>query len=138
MTHPPRACVAEPSVSRLSWLGARLVSQVGRGCGTRPGEPGKIRRVITESRDRHTMAATFWALDPLAALLWEYDASTAYLIRLANRRMWATGTPLPALDALDAATVAGLEERAKAMGADETVVLALEALERYLADIDPR
>ena len=72
-------------------------------------------------------------------LLWDYDAPTACLLRLADRRMWATGTPLPAdvVDALDPATVAELEERANAMNADETVALALDALDRYLAAIDP-
>jgi hypothetical protein len=79
-------------------------------------------------------------LDALAALLWEYDAPTAYLLRLANRRMWATGTPLPthSADALGPATVAELEQRAYAMDPDETVALALDALDRYLAAIDPR
>jgi hypothetical protein len=54
--------------------------------------------------------------------------------------MWATGTPLPADAAatLGPATVAELEERANAMNADETVALALDALERYLAAIDPQ
>jgi hypothetical protein len=40
-------------------------------------------------------------------------------------------------DALDPATVAELEERANAMDAEETVALALDALDRYLAAIDP-
>jgi hypothetical protein len=54
--------------------------------------------------------------------------------------MWATGSPLPAdaVDALDAVTVAELEERADAMDAEETVAFALDALERYLAAIDSR
>ena len=116
-----------------------LAAMAVSGTGDRAAAAREIRRVITESRDRHTMATAFWALDPLAALLWEYDAPTAYLLRLANRRMWATGTPLPAhaVDALDPATVAELEERANAMDADETVAFALDALERYLAAIDP-
>jgi hypothetical protein len=74
-------------------------------------------------------------------VLWEYDAPTAYLLRLAaNRRLWANRTPLPAdaADALDPATVAELEERANAMNDEDTVALALGALDRYLAAIDPR
>jgi hypothetical protein len=97
--------------------------------------------VITESRDSHTMATVFAALGPLAALLWHHDGPTAYLLRVARRRMWAgPGSPLPAhaLDALDPATIAELEEWANAMSADETVAFALEALERYVAAIDPR
>jgi predicted ATPase/class 3 adenylate cyclase len=117
-----------------------LAAMAVTGAGDRATAAREIRRVITEYRDRHTMAGALGALDPLAVLLWEYDAPTAYLLRLANRRMWATGTPLPAhaVDALDPATVAELEERADAMDADETVALALDALERYLAAIDPR
>jgi hypothetical protein len=61
-------------------------------------------------------------------------------MRLLARRMWATGTPLPAdaVDALDPATVAELEARANAVNVDETVAFALDALERYLAAIESR
>ena len=109
------------------------------GTGDRATVAREIRHVITENRDRHTMATAFWALDPLAALLWDYDPAAAYLLRLANRRRWATGTPLPAnaADVMDPVTVAELEERANAMNADETVALALDALDRYLAAIEP-
>jgi predicted ATPase len=109
------------------------------GTGDRARAAREIHRVITEARDSHTMAVVFVALGPLAALLSDYDARTAYLLRLAARRMWATGPPLPtdAIDALDPATVADLEERANAMDADEIVAFALDALERYLAAIDP-
>ena len=85
------------------------------------------------------MTTALFALDPLAALLWEYDARTACLLGLAGRRRWGTGTLLPAhvLDALGPATVAELEQRANAMDADESVALALDALDRYVAAIDP-
>jgi predicted ATPase len=114
-----------------------LAAMAVRGTGDRATAAREIRRVITESRDSHAMSTAFWVLDSLAALLWKYDAPTAYLLRLATGRMWATGTPLPAdaLDAFDPATVAELEERANAMNADETVALALDALDRYLAAI---
>jgi hypothetical protein len=127
---------ATASVNVAHALAAMAVS----GTGDRATAAREVRRVITEYRDRHTMATVFYALEPLATLLWEYDARTAYLLRLAARRMWAIGTPLPAdaVDALDPATVAELEERANAMNPDETVALALDALERYLAAIDPR
>jgi predicted ATPase/class 3 adenylate cyclase len=110
------------------------------GSGDRAAAAREIRRVITESRDRHAMTVAFWALDSLAALLWHDDASTAYVLRLASRRMGVTGTPLPvdAVDVLDPPTLAELEERANAMDADELVALALDALDRYLATIDPR
>lgn len=129
--------VAMGSLSMANALAAMAVS----GTGDRATAAREIRRAITESRDRHTMAAAFWALEPLAALLWDYDAPTAYTLRLAaNRRLWAAGTPMPteALDELDPATVAELEARAKVMDADETVALALDALERYLAAVDVR
>jgi hypothetical protein len=41
------------------------------------------------------------------------------------------------VDAFDPGTVAELEARANAMNADETVAFALDALERYLAAIEP-
>jgi predicted ATPase/class 3 adenylate cyclase len=117
-----------------------LTAMALSGSGDRATAAREIRHVITENRDRHAMATAFWALHPLAALLWEYDASAAYLLRLATRRMWVTGTPLPAdaVDAFDHATVGELEERANAMTADEIVALALDALDRYLAAIDGR
>jgi hypothetical protein len=85
------------------------------------------------------MPTASFALDSLAALLREYDAPTACLLSLVGRRRWATGTPLPAhvVDALGPATVAELEEQANAMNADQIVALALDALERYLAAVDP-
>jgi hypothetical protein len=54
--------------------------------------------------------------------------------------MWATGTPLSAdtVDALDPATVAEVEEPANAMNAGQIVDFALDALDRYIAAIDPR
>jgi predicted ATPase/class 3 adenylate cyclase len=124
---------ARGSVILTEALAAMAVS----GTGDRATAAREIRRVITESRDRHTMAMAFEALDQLAALLWDDDAPTAYLLRLASRRMWATGSPLP-VDALEPSTVAELRERANAMDADETVAFALDALERYLAAIDRR
>jgi hypothetical protein len=110
------------------------------GTGDRVTAAREIRRLITESRDRHAMTVAFWALDSLAALFWEYDAPTAYLLRLANRRVWVTGAPLPVdvVAALDPATRAELEARVNAMDADEIVIFALDALDRYLAAIDPR
>jgi len=86
------------------------------------------------------MATVFATLAPLAVLSWDYDAPTPYRLRVARRRMWAgAGGPLPAgaVDALGPATVADLDERAKAMDADEAVTLAPDALERYLAAIGP-
>jgi len=129
--------VAMGSLSMANALAAMAVS----GTGDRAMAAREIRRAITDSRDRHTMAGAFWALEPLAALLSEYDTPTAYMLRLAaNRRLWAADTPLPAevLDRLDPATIAELEERANVMDADETVALALDALERYLAAFDSR
>jgi predicted ATPase/class 3 adenylate cyclase len=123
------------SRSKADALAAMAISGVGdRATATR-----EIRGVITESRDRRIMTAAFYALDPLAALLWEYDAPTAYLLRVASQRMLVADTPLPAhaVDALDSATVAELEERANAMDADDIVAFALEALDRYLEAIDP-
>jgi hypothetical protein len=127
------------AVGRRSTADA-LAAKAVSGTGDRAAAARQIRRVIIESRDRRTMPTAFWALDALAALLWEYDAPTAYLLRLANRRVWATGTPLPtdAAATLGPATVAELEQRANTMNADETVAVALDALERYLAAIDPR
>jgi predicted ATPase/class 3 adenylate cyclase len=124
---------------RRSMAGA-LAAMALSGTGDRATAAREMRLVIIENRDRHTMPAAFWALDELAALLWDYDAPAAYLLRLANRRRWATGTPLPAnvADVMDPATVAELEERANEMDADETVAFALDALDRYLAVIDPR
>jgi predicted ATPase/class 3 adenylate cyclase len=120
-------------------LADALAAMAVSGTGDRATAAREIRRVITEYRDSHTMATVFGALAPLATLLWDYDTPTAYLLRLVARRMWAAGTPLPAhaADALGPATVAELEERANSMDADETVALALDALERYLAAIDP-
>jgi hypothetical protein len=127
------------AVASRSRAGALAAMAVG-GTGDRGMAAREIRRVITESRDRHAITAAFWALDSLAALLWDHDASAAYLLRLAAGGMWATGTPLPAdaADVLDPATIAELEERANAMDADETVAFALDALDRYVAAIDPR
>jgi hypothetical protein len=127
--------VATSSVNMAYARAALAVS----GTGDRATAAREVRGVITEYRDRHTMATVFYALEPLATLLWDYDTPTAYLLRRAARRMWATGTPLPAdsFDALDPATVGELEERANALDADETVALALDALDRYLAAIDP-
>jgi hypothetical protein len=73
--------------SRRSWLTSRsgsdvgvpteaLAAMVGSGTGDRATAAREIRRVITESRDRHTMATAFDALDQLAALLWDDDAAT--------------------------------------------------------------
>jgi predicted ATPase len=120
-------------------MAAALAAMAASGTGDRAAAARQFHRVITEARDRHTISTAYWALEPLARLLWDYDAPTAYLLRLANQRKWATGTPLPAdaVDALDPATIAELEERANAMDADETVAVALDALERYLAAIDP-
>ena len=73
------------AVGRRS-LADALAAMAVSGTGDRAAAAREIRRVITESRDRHTMAAAFWAMDALAALLWEYDARTAYMLRLANRR----------------------------------------------------
>jgi hypothetical protein len=117
-----------------------LVAMAVSGAGDRATAARHIRHVITEYRDRHTMASVLGVLDPLATLLSDYEAHVAYLLHLASQRMWATGTPLPAnaVDALDPATVAELDQRANAMGADEAVALALDALERYLDTIDPR
>jgi hypothetical protein len=39
---------------------------------------------------------------------------------------------------MDPATMAELEERANAMDADETVAFALDALDWYLAAMEPR
>jgi hypothetical protein len=114
-----------------------LVAMAVSGSGDRATAAREIRRVITESRDRHTMTTAFFALDSLAALLWDHDRPAAYLLRLANGRMWATATPLPAAAALGPATVAELEERANAMDADQIVAFALDAIDRYLAAIDP-
>jgi predicted ATPase len=121
-------------------LADALAAMAVKGTGDRVTAAREIRSVITESRDRHTMAAAFWAMDALAALVWEYDAPTAYLLRLANRRMWATGAPLPphAVEALDPATVSELEERARTMSGDEIVAVALDALDRYLVAVDRR
>jgi hypothetical protein len=117
-----------------------LTAMAVSGTSDRAAAAREIRRVIIESRDRHTMLTAFWALDPLMALLWDYDPRTVYLLRLANRRTWPTGTPLPAnaVDALGVATVAELEERANAMNADQILALALETLDRYLVAVDPR
>jgi predicted ATPase len=106
------------------------------GTGDRATAAREIRRVIAHYRDRHTIATAFGALHPLAALLWDYDPPTAYLLRLAARRMWATG-PLLSADAVDPATAAELGERANAMNADQIIALALDALDRYLVAIDP-
>jgi hypothetical protein len=116
-----------------------LAAMVVSGTSDRATAAREIRRVITESRDRHAMATAVDAMDPLAALLWEWDVPTAYLLHVASRRMWATGRPLPAaaVEMLDSATVAELEERANAMDADQLVAVALDALERHLAAIDP-
>jgi predicted ATPase/class 3 adenylate cyclase len=151
---PSDAVAAVTEVSRIGeafgagWLvtvGRRtmadaLAAMAIRGTGDRATAAREIRRVITESRDRQTLTTAIFVLDSLAALLWDYDAPTAYLLRLATGRMWATGTPLPAdaIDALDPATVAKLEARANSMTADEIVELALDALDRYLAALDPR
>jgi predicted ATPase len=117
-----------------------LVAMAISGTSDRATAAREIRRVIIDNRDRRIMATVFYALDPLATLLWDYDPSAAYLLRLANQGRWATGTPLPgdAHDVLDPATIAELDERANAMDADETVAFALDALDRYLAVIDPR
>jgi predicted ATPase/class 3 adenylate cyclase len=127
------------AVSRRSMADA-LAAMAMSGSGDRAAAARGIRQVITEARDQHTMATTFWALDPLAALLWDFDAPAAYLVRLAILRRWATGSPLPAnaADVLDAAAIAELEERDTAMNPDEIVAFALDALDRYLAAIDPR
>jgi hypothetical protein len=84
------------------------------------------------------MATVFYALDPLATLLWNFDAPAAYLLRMAILHRWATGSPPPAnaADLLDDATIAELEERANAMDADEVVAFALDALDRYLVAVD--
>jgi hypothetical protein len=66
------------------------------GTGDRAIVAREIRRVITDYRDSHTMATVFGVLNPLATLLWDYDAPAAYLLRLASQRMWSTVTPLPA------------------------------------------
>jgi hypothetical protein len=71
--------------------GAGFIAAVGRrsmaeavaamaisGSGDRATAAREIRHVITEARDQHTMAMTFWALDPFAALLCDFDASAAY------------------------------------------------------------
>jgi hypothetical protein len=123
------------SRSKADALAAMAVS----GTGDRATAAREIRRVITGSRDRHVMPTASFALDSLAALLWEYDAPTACLLSLVGRRRWATGSPLPAhvVDALGPATVAELEEQANAMNADQIVALALDALDRYLAAVDP-
>jgi hypothetical protein len=127
---------ATGSVSLTVALAAMAVS----GAGDRATAAREIRRVITEHYERHNMGSVFGALDPLALLFWDYDAPTAYLLRLAGRRMWATGSPPPAsaADVLDPATIAELEERANAMDANEVVAFALDALDRYLTAIDPR
>jgi hypothetical protein len=121
-------------------MGDALAAMALSGTGDRATAAREIRHVITENRDRRIMATAFWALDPLAALLWDYDPRAAYLLRVAIQRRWATGSPLPAnaADVMDPATIAELEERANAMDADETVAFALDALDRYLAVIDPR
>jgi len=120
-------------------MAAALSAMAVSGTGDRAAAARQIRRVITQARDRHTISTAFWALRPLARLLRGSDAPTAYLLLLANRRLWATGKPLraDAVAALDPATVAQLEERVNGMNADEIVALALDALERYLAAIDP-
>jgi predicted ATPase/class 3 adenylate cyclase len=120
-------------------LAEALTAMAVSGTGDRATAGREIRRVITEARDRHSVGTAFGALDPLATLLWDYDAPAAYLLRVANRRIWATGTPLPAdaLEAFDLTTVVELEHRANAMTADEIVALALDVLDRYLAAIDP-
>jgi predicted ATPase/class 3 adenylate cyclase len=127
------------AVGRRSMADA-LAAMAVSGTGDRTTAGREVHRVITESRDSHSTSTAFWVLDSLAALLWEYDAPTAYLLRLATRRMWATGAPLPAdaVDVLGPATVAELEARGNAMSADEIVVLALDALERYLGAVDLR
>jgi hypothetical protein len=127
------------TVGRRSMADA-LAAMALSGTGDGAAAAREIRDVITQNRDRHAMTTVFWALDPLAALLWDCDAPAAYLLRLANRRWWATGTPLPANagDVMDPATLADLEERANAMDADEIVAFALDALDRYLAAIVPR
>jgi predicted ATPase len=116
------------------------VAMAGTGSGDRAAAAREIHRAIIESRDRHTMATVFAALGPLTALLWNYDAPTAYLLRVARRRMWAgAGSPVPsnAVDVRGAATIAELEQQANAMDAGDIVALALDALDRYLAAIDP-
>jgi predicted ATPase/class 3 adenylate cyclase len=120
-------------------MAAALAAMAVSGTGDRAAAARQIRRVITQARDRHTISTAFWALGPLARLLRGSDAPTAYLLLLANRRLWATGKPLSAdaVAALDPATVAQLEERVNGMNADEIVALALDALDRYLAAIDP-
>jgi predicted ATPase/class 3 adenylate cyclase len=120
-------------------LANALAAMAVSGTGDRATAAREIRRVITEYRDSHTMATVFGAMAPLATLLWDYDTPTAYLLLLAARRMWATAAPPPAhaADALGPATVAELEERANSMDADQTVALALDALDKYLAAIDP-
>jgi hypothetical protein len=126
-----RLAVATGSRSMADALAAMALS----GTGGRVTAARAIRRGITESLDNHATTAAFWALDSLSALLWEYDFPTAYLLRLANKQRWATGTPLPA-HALDPATIAELQKRANAMDADETVAFALDAIDRYLAAVE--
>jgi predicted ATPase/class 3 adenylate cyclase len=123
---------ATGSRSRADALAAMALS----GSGDRATAARELHRVITEARDSHAMATVFGALGPLAALLSDDDAHTAYLLHLGARRMWAGRSPL-AVDALDPATRAELEERANAMDADQIVAFALDALDRYLAAIDP-
>ena len=103
------------------------------GTGDRATAAREIRRVITEYRDSHTMMTVFGAMAPLATLLWGYETPTAYLLLLPPDEC---GPPPPA-DALDAATITELDARAAVMDADETVALALDALDRYLAAIEP-
>jgi hypothetical protein len=120
-------------------MAAALAAMAVSGTGDRAAAAREIRRVITQARDRHTISTAFWALWPLAGLLQGSDAPTAYLLLLAHRRLWATDRALPAnaIDAIDPATIAELEERANAINADQLVALALDALERYLAAQDP-
>ena len=149
---PSDAVAAAIEVSSIGEaFGAGLLAVMGRramadalaamavsGTGDRATAARELRRVITESRDRHTPGTALWALDSVAALLWDDDAPTAHLLRLASGQIVANGAPpLNAVDALNPATVAELKERAKAMDADETIDVALDALDRYLAAIEP-
>jgi predicted ATPase len=98
----------------------------------------ELRRILTEQRQRHSLMFAAGALDPVAALLWEHDPRTAYLLTLIFRRTWGTSGLVPDIAAqLDPDIVAEVDEQSRTMDTDRAVVVALDALDRYLTAIDP-
>ena len=99
----------------------------------------ELHRIITEAPERDVIASTIGALEPVAAVLWDHDPRTAYLLAVVHGRTWVTLSlhPTDLAAGLDPATVAEVDEQARTMDTDQAVAVALDALERYLAAIDP-